>query len=365
MASLISDPKYFRLIFTRQGKRKSLYFRKKPHFPDGYSKKEMTEIKKKMEYEFKYQGWSPWSDPVQVKSELPTSEALKRYRRFASQQLAKSTVDKRIAYLQGLPEMNVHEITHQQLNEFINAGTVSYNTKKARKQAVNRLWLFLSESEGVDMPELKIISTKAQRRARAEKTWITAGELEKVIKELHRLHEKIQSEPLARRHNMALYNAMRPRLEEVFRFVFYTGLRLSDIHHFRPDWISKDKKFVTIGDEGYTPKSQELNETIPVMPETKEIIDRWYEMENKRLFNKVDAQWISKTFKKCVKAALPDKANRLSFHRLRDSATMYWLDEKGLSVRIVQQILRHKDISTTMIYTQHNPEHLWEAVNAP
>jgi len=47
-------------------------------------------------------------------------------------------------------------------------------------------------------------------------------------------------------------------------------------------------------------------------------------------------------------------------HRLRHSYASYLLNERGLNLREVQEILRHSSIQSTQIYTHINKEHLKE-----
>lgn len=50
-------------------------------------------------------------------------------------------------------------------------------------------------------------------------------------------------------------------------------------------------------------------------------------------------------------------------HRLRHSYASYLLNEKGLNLREVQEILRHASIQNTQIYTHINKEHLKEKLS--
>ena len=50
-------------------------------------------------------------------------------------------------------------------------------------------------------------------------------------------------------------------------------------------------------------------------------------------------------------------------HRLRHSYASYLLNDKGLDIREVQEILRHSSIQSTQIYTHINKEHLKEKLS--
>lgn len=52
-------------------------------------------------------------------------------------------------------------------------------------------------------------------------------------------------------------------------------------------------------------------------------------------------------------------------HKLRHSYASYLLNEKGLNLREVQEILRHSSITSTQIYTHISKEHLKEKLSSP
>lgn len=59
----------------------------------------------------------------------------------------------------------------------------------------------------------------------------------------------------------------------------------------------------------------------------------------------------------------PIKETVVHPHRLRHSYASYLLNEKGLNLKEVQEILRHSTIQSTQIYTHINKEHLKEKLS--
>ena len=58
------------------------------------------------------------------------------------------------------------------------------------------------------------------------------------------------------------------------------------------------------------------------------------------------------------KISLKVLSKRIHFHTLRHSGATFYMFEKGLDIREVQQLLGHSRITTTQIYTHVNPKKL-------
>ncbi len=74
---------------------------------------------------------------------------------------------------------------------------------------------------------------------------------------------------------------------------------------------------------------------------------------------KFNGDFISRNFKKAVKASTinPD----IHFHDLRHSFASNMV-KKGISIFIVKELLRHKDVKTTQVYSHLTVESLKDAV---
>jgi len=75
---------------------------------------------------------------------------------------------------------------------------------------------------------------------------------------------------------------------------------------------------------------------------------------------KYNEDYVSKSFKKAVRAAQLDDA--IHFHTLRHSFASN-LVQRGASIYVVKELLGHGDISTTQIYSHLQKENLVNAVN--
>lgn len=375
MASFPRDKnsQYHRVIFrkTVDGKKKSktFYFRKTE-----FNRTEVSDWKKRKELEFKDKIWLPWDEPAQIaRNGVTLTEVLEHYERAGKKELAASTINRRMTYLRDFADYvgKQRPLKGIDVNKWINQGDVKYLTRRQRHTALRALYKHVVHRMKLlpEIPRMDVISTRAERssaRSNKFKDWLRDEELEKLIKSLHQLDRQIKSDPHAYSPYTQINNKQRLDIEWVFRLVHKTGMRLGDVHNFDIRWIEPDpsmkgKRIIRFSATGDVPKSQTLNEAIPVMPEIVDTVNMLIERGEDKPFRKMNRQWISKTFSKCLEMSFPKK--NMTFRNLRDSAANYWLYERNLPLKIVQQILRHADIKTTMIYVHDDlsevQKHVW------
>ncbi len=71
------------------------------------------------------------------------------------------------------------------------------------------------------------------------------------------------------------------------------------------------------------------------------------------------AQNITVKFKRYIRRA--GFSERLRFHSLRHTYAS-WLAQRGISIKAIQELMRHKNLSTTMRYMHLSPDHLQKAI---
>lgn len=367
MASLLKtkpDYPYYVLVFTnakKKPKQKFLYFKRSQ-----FSKKRILELKIELEIKYKSKEYDPWQQEIEIvqnQYNIRFSDSVNEFLADKQKTLASNTLRRysdvlKLFMTRNHTLRNVDELNKKVLDIFCNDETISYSTKNSRRTVLHSYISWVHEKKHIpELLRIKIISTKAERRGN-QKTWVTSEELELIIKALQVLDERATKPKHAPKEIKG-----RGWLADLFRVAFYTGMRRGDLMHMKVSWIKQD--FIYIGDDHYRPKSQKSIEAVPIMPEIRPILDRLCigKSRSERLFGHSREDWPSKTFKECVKIALPDKADKLRFHNLRDSAAMYWMYERGLPLHLVQELLRHANIKTTEIYRQYNPRALFDALN--
>ena len=135
----------------------------------------------------------------------------------------------------------------------------------------------------------------------------------------------------------------------------YTGARISEI--CRLEWEDIDLKNKTVILDGKGRKERRV--PIPII-----LSDYLYRLRHNMSDTKYvlsgtrDRREITREFRKYA-----DECDiRQTFHNLRDTYAS-WLVQKGVSLQVVQKLLGHENIRTTMIYAHLAPNNLEDAVS--
>jgi len=158
--------------------------------------------------------------------------------------------------------------------------------------------------------------------------------------------------------------------KELFFFAFHTGCRLGEIVHLKWKSISYKKKEIIIGDGNFTTKSRSQRK-IPFQGELFQRLTKWskgwqkiiddpegYVFANKNGYH-FNSDYVSKSFKKACRSAGMDE--RIHFHSLRHSFASALVQNEA-SLYAVKDILGHRSIVTTEIYSHMNTKTLHRAV---
>lgn len=363
MASLTKKGDYWRLSFynsKRNPKQKELYYKRKDIDPrEGYTRNEMLEIKRDLEYEYKHDKWNPWdndNDPAS-KNSITLKKAIEIYIKKENRRLAKETMDVREVMLKALlRDYGNRELTALAPNfweQYINEPK-KYKTREARRSIIYALYKRIRK-EGYQVPlNIEIIGKRKEKKLRSIVTseqWLTVKEMESLITAI--------PEYADHRVKKAKSKHASPRpvwwMEDIIRLGFYTGMRRSDLFAIRPSWVREDYKVVRIGG-AYEAKSQLPEEIMPTIPEARPILKKLVDgsTDDKPFFHDRNAEHASKTFKALVRYKLKHKSDSIWFHCLRHSFVMYCMDELKLRDRLIMQLTRHKDERSLRKYKHHN-----------
>lgn len=147
------------------------------------------------------------------------------------------------------------------------------------------------------------------------------------------------------------------KLRLLFLLDFFTGLRLSEIVNLKWEDINFSQKYITVGSDTFQTKSRRIRK-IPLNNNSIKILQllKINYGSSKYVFSKSNSfpftsDYISKRFKRLLRANSFE--DYYTFHSIRHS-TASNLAREGIALPIIQQILGHSDIKTTMIYTHTN-----------
>jgi site-specific recombinase XerD len=206
-------------------------------------------------------------------------------------------------------------------------------------------FLELKDVEGADkLPFKKVLKIRAPRPYRAN--FLTEAEIRKLFSVIN------------------TYSILGLRDYAIFALMYLLGLRVGEVHRLDLSDIDCYENKITV-----TGKC-DLQRTLMLTHEIKTLLENYLAVRN-NIFNAANSQalFISKkghrlairtmedNFKKLYTTACIEKVFNVTPHTLRHScATM--LNEKGVKILTIQNILGHSNPNTTINYYLHTPQHV-------
>ncbi len=150
----------------------------------------------------------------------------------------------------------------------------------------------------------------------------------------------------------ALFDATTSlKYRTLFRLVYATGMRLSEVAHLKRVDIDRIRRVITIrGGKGKKDRIVMLTDTIEadISEYLTNYAPKHYLFENEQKQEPLQNRTIQLVYSRAVYAATIQK--RGGIHTLRHSFATHLL-ESGMDIRNIQVLLGHESIMTTMRYT--------------
>ncbi len=158
-----------------------------------------------------------------------------------------------------------------------------------------------------------------------------------------------------------IFEKSTPRRSDLWKFLYYTATRIGEASRLKVSAIGKD--FITL--PALTTKSRRLD-TIPIANNLRPVLERLCSGKKPddplfpeapewgRRFNNLRVEFQSFLKKNDIKKA--------DLHTFRHTAASHWV-QKGVPIRVVMDMMRHKDIKYTMVYSHLAPEDSSKFVN--
>lgn len=161
--------------------------------------------------------------------------------------------------------------------------------------------------------------------------------------EMRKLPETITEEEVKE----MIKGAKKNKLKAAIVLGFYQGLRVSEVINLAKSEVDIQRGFLHIK-QGKGKKDRD----IPIMKPSI-FYFRFLPLD-------VTRQALHKAIKKLGKKVLKKE---LHFHTLRHSGASFYLNEKSIDIRFIQEFLGHSRLSTTQVYLHVNPQQLKNAFN--
>jgi integrase/recombinase XerD len=241
-------------------------------------------------------------------------------------------------------------ITKKFLEFLINNGTIITDTKSINSSLDKNIILkFLAELK----VKKKLDSNSLRLYVRAISSFLKFLDNESLAKQIKapkvdkRLPKFITYDEL----NRLLENAENYRDKLIIKFLFYTGVRVSELIKIKKSDIIFEEGFVKVygkgGKERIVPIPKEL------LNELKDYINK---INTENIFP-LSSRQVERIIKNIAKKAGINK--KVTPHILRHSLATTLLS-KGVDIRYIQEILGHSSLNITQIYTHVVPNQLKE-----
>ena len=153
-------------------------------------------------------------------------------------------------------------------------------------------------------------------------------------------------------------------LADVVLFAVGTGVRIAELTGLRWADIDLDHGLVTVRSRQGSRTKSGHDRTIALVSSALDVVRRvctlaspsdpatMISYSGPSGGGRLNSNYVSRRFKRAVRLAELDDA--LHFHSLRHT-TASWLVMRGVPVAVVQQVMGHADIATTMLYSHLSP----------
>jgi len=136
-------------------------------------------------------------------------------------------------------------------------------------------------------------------------------------------------------------------------FSGYTGLRSGEILRLKWKHIDSPEGFIMVSAD----QKNAIESRIPINTNARAILDRCRERGGEKVFRFQTLTWVSQKFRKyLIKVGL----DKFRFHDLRHTFASH-LAMGGEDIKTIQELMRHKSITSTLVYANLSPEHLRRA----
>lgn len=365
MATLVKNHGWYYAQFydgARKPKRKRVPLKTR-------TKREAKKILRQLEDEYASREYDPWTGYNANQSTIPidenstVDEALDYFiEKKSREDWRENTIVNNTYVLKAFArfvgdDKSVQALTSSKVNSYLNQDRFAYETKKTHKKRVMGFlnWLYQKKIVRNDFVGVKIYNNDCEQDQSV--SYVSQEEIE-VIKKT--IREKVQSD-IDQGYQTEKRNARW--LIDFIDWQWYSGMRISESLNLYPSDINTKTWEVKIGSDSFSTKTKS-KQILPIgeVKTLKDIASKRLDIvdADERLFQHKDRRRTTRTFKKYVQLALPDRED-INMHTLRHSCCIELL-RKGVPIYTVQRWMRHSSVKTTQRYADLLATDISEAI---
>ncbi|GMQ82811.1 MAG: hypothetical protein BMS9Abin05_2274 [Rhodothermia bacterium] len=303
--------------------------------------------------------YDPW-EPERAQSKLSLKEAADRFVEFKRQDDKRpKTLEAYRASVDGLVDsapagIMVSHLRKEDIRRYIqrtkaDGTSPSPSTKIHRYRHLQVFVRWLREESYIETDPMKGVS---KPRARAQvPSYLDALDIQRIL-------NAIDADFTLKRSGGHARNGEIVWLKDIVKVAVATGMRLGELTSRRWSHVDLERGTIEICDSGSFKTKSHRSRRIKLVGSGLDVVRcRYEERADDRdgpVFTYANGTavvpgYVSKRFKHYARLArLPEN---IHFHSLRHT-TATWLIEEGVNPAVVQKILGHKDLQTTMIYVE-------------
>ena len=162
---------------------------------------------------------------------------------------------------------------------------------------------------------------------------------------------------LTKEEEKKLLEVSNPTLRAMIILALNTGMRVGEILNLKWEHVfMKQKYLVALNPKNGKPRKLLINKKLETVLKSIPVLSE-YVFTNPK--TKTKYQNIKKTFSRAVEKA---KIPHITFHELRHTVASR-LNEQGVDILTIKEILDHSNITTTQLYTHTPRKNVLDAVN--
>lgn len=303
---------------------------------------------------FKAGELDPWTNDGGAKP-LSLSEAIDTFLEYKETSVTERTLDTYEQQLEAWADdcpagIMLRDVQPDHIRRYVHAADVSQSTRHKRYRHVKAFLRWAVKAGHLDDQYNPLSDVEEPETGKTVPAYVTPDQLDRLLEYID-WHAENKEDATGRSPDLQW-------LRDAVQIAVATGLRRGELLALRWKDVDLEQGQIHVRNrDGFRTKSG-AERVVPVRGPALDVLRRRHAKKEEfdgpvitdREGKPVKPDRVTHTFKRMVRGAKLKNRDRLKFHSLRHSCGA-WLASKGVSERIIQEILGHASSRTTQIYS--------------